>query len=321
MNFGASARPAPIARPSRVRRRGLALCVALGCSLPLDAAARSGAEQGAGSETDSGAKGEKTAIWKSQAITVTLDASLERLDHGAAEAAELAFAEWLGAAALPKLEFASAHHLSVTGERDGTNAVVAAPIVFPGHEDDLAVTLLFKDGAGRIVEADIVLNTRRHLRVLEGAPDSGATSSSCRAESENMTCGRIYDVQNVVTHEAGHFFGLPENPADTAATMFPCISRCETHKRSLGDSDRAAIASSYEATPATGTVQASACSVDVGAGAPQSALAWWSALALTCVELGRRRRARARRSGGQFRQHRPASTAAFSDGGKPERHE
>jgi hypothetical protein len=69
--------------------------------------------------------------------------------------------------------------------------------------------------------------------------------SSCVAQAES-SCGRnVYDVENVLTHEVGHFFGLGEDMTDTAATMYLCTNRCETHKRKLTASDTSVMTALY----------------------------------------------------------------------------
>jgi hypothetical protein len=207
--------------------------------------------------------------WKSKRITISLDASLERLGPGATEAVQRGFAAWLEVTALPDLEFSTVRGLAPSREPDGVNAIIAAPIELPGHEDDLAVTVSFKESDGRIVEADIVLNTRQRLDVLEAIPDGVA--SSCSARSEHARCGRVYDIENAVAHEVGHFFGLPENATDPEATMFPCINRCETHKRTLAESDRSALDERYR-DEAPGISTASACALSPHM--PRPRLSW-----------------------------------------------
>lgn len=71
--------------------------------------------------------------------------------------------------------------------------------------------------------------------------------SSCVAQQVEPACGRdVYDVQNVLTHEVGHFFGLGEDSENTASTMYVCTNRCETHKRMLTNADTTTLTSLYQ---------------------------------------------------------------------------
>lgn len=68
--------------------------------------------------------------------------------------------------------------------------------------------------------------------------------SSCVAQRDS--CARdVYDLENVMTHEAGHFFGLGEDLDDTSATMYLCTNRCETHKRRLTAADTSVLKALY----------------------------------------------------------------------------
>lgn len=88
------------------------------------------------------------------------------------------------------------------------------------HDPDaLALTITsYLPSSGRIVDADILLS-----------PDQGWTTGDA--------CDRAYDLQGVLTHEAGHVFGLGHEPDDTEATMFPTADTCETKKRDLAATD------------------------------------------------------------------------------------
>src|SRR5262249_12542106 len=101
---------------------------------------------------------------------------------------------------------------------DGQNVI---RWVKSGWDDDydpaaLAVTLMSYDtDSGRITDADIVVNAEKYPWIA-GDDISG--------------CSNQYDLQNVLTHELGHLFGLAHDPDDGNATMFPSSGSCETKK-------------------------------------------------------------------------------------------
>jgi len=181
-------------------------------------------------QTPSGA----TERWGKNEITITIDQSFAALGPSAPSAVQQAFGTWLSSGApLPPLRFDSGSGLSAKVEPDGVNAVVYAPIDIPGHKHAIAVTVGFADpGTGRIVEADLIVNSTLEIAVLEGAAPEEA-------------CAGRYDLQNVVTHEAGHFFGLDEDHSDGEATMYFKTGKCELKKRDLGPSDSSVMTALY----------------------------------------------------------------------------
>jgi hypothetical protein len=128
------------------------------------------------------------------------------------------------------------------------------------------------DGAGRSHDVANVArdargdpNERSNGHEYESGRDGGAVAprvttasnvrasenSSCVVRASEPSCNRdVYDVENVLSHEVGHFFGLGEEMSDTSATMYLCTNRCETHKRELTIVDRAAVAWLYAKEPA-----------------------------------------------------------------------
>jgi hypothetical protein len=108
---------------------------------------------------------------------------------------------------------------------------------------------------------------------------------------ESLDCKNRYDAQNVTTHEAGHFFGLGEDPVEHQATMFQTIAQCETHKRLLAATDVGAVTTLYakSADPDEAKAGARACSF---AGVPRSGGAFWVSASIFAISLLRRRRAR-----------------------------
>jgi hypothetical protein len=199
--------------------------------------------------------------WVERSVTITLDPSLNAIDRNAREAVEHAFDAWTGSAGLPALSFdVVSDSEAVSSERDGVNRVVYAPIDVRGHRDDLALTLSYIDAStGEILEADIIVNSRQRFTLVESKTDPSDARPSCVGAAQPSACGG-FDLQNVVTHEVGHFFGLGEDRDDRFNTMFECTSRCETHKRDLATDDSAAIVSLYANAETTEAVRGCALS-------------------------------------------------------------
>jgi hypothetical protein len=245
----------------------------------------------------------KQIHWAKKAVTVYIDDSLKQLGPGADEAVMQAFGQWVGSdPKLPDLSFDTGK-TSAEPKQDGMSTVSFAKIKVPGHEHDVAITVTYSnDKTGEILEADVVLNALYPMGALtakargqdhEGDKDEGDDkrnhgSSSSRREDESVDCSNRYDAQNVVTHEAGHFFGLGEDMTERTATMFLSIDQCETHKRVLSASDTTAITTLYAANedPEEAKAGPRACSFGV---APAAGSAWISGLLAGLVLLRRRR--------------------------------
>jgi hypothetical protein len=253
-------------------------------------------------------KGGAEVRWRSRASKVVIDASVEKLGAHAVSAVQDAFGTWLGSdQKLPGLTFDTTRGARVVLEPDGKNTILVAPITVRGHEHDLAITLTYSDeNTGAIVEADIVINAEYAFRVLnedEGDGDAADAKgehqrqSSCAAGGSNAKrCSDgAYDLQNVLTHEVGHFFGLGEEMSDGGATMYYCTSRCETHKRALTHVDTDSISGLYLAaageSPEAETEPQGGCAgarIGTRGSLSEAGIALGAALFL----VGRRRRAR-----------------------------
>jgi hypothetical protein len=96
--------------------------------------------------------------------------------------------------------------------------------------DAFGLTLVFYNpDTGSIYDADILLNeTLGHLTICKDA---------CPPRS--------VDIQNVLTHEAGHFFGLGHSEQHDA-TMAPDATVGQLSKRDLTDDDRAGLCATYQ---------------------------------------------------------------------------
>ena len=211
--------------------------------------------------------------WASGEVTVVIDSSFDTLGPGAREAVQTAFGTWVGSGAkLPNLRFDSANQLKATVGQDGVSSVVFAPIELEGHTNDLAITIGYADATtGRLVEADIIVNAKKPFAIVQqlaNAPNAdGKAPGEDEDSGEAKDCHGAYDLQNVVTHEAGHFFGLDEDKDDKQATMFYKTGKCELHKRNLTPPDLAVMSALYLRPIAAGP------ETDTGAGCGGASIA------------------------------------------------
>lgn len=244
--------------------------------------------------------------WFEDRVVVTLDESLDGLGPEAKAALAAAFHAWQETGApLPEVSFSRGRGARPSLTPDGVNAVMVAPIDFEGHETDLAITIGFSHPkTGEITEADIVINSRHVFSVMaerdrlaaSDAAESGNAAApalrplSCLGTSDGASCGQTYDLQNVLTHEVGHFWGLPEDFEDRSSTMYSCTSACEVHKRRLTAEDADALVRLYGASTAQGCSGAQFARGAASASSRATALAL--ALGLGGLWWGKRRRRR-----------------------------
>jgi hypothetical protein len=171
-------------------------------------------------------------LWTLVSTTITIDPSVTSLTSAGSEPIVQAFGTWASSVAtLPHLSF----DVSTTpgaAVRDGVNRIVYAPITVEGYEGALAITINYADDdTGAIVEADTIFNSAFQWTSL--------------ADGANEACGDNYDLQNVATHEAGHFFGLGEDYDDKSTTMYVSSSVCQTSKRVLSSPDVSVMSGLY----------------------------------------------------------------------------
>ncbi len=99
---------------------------------------------------------------------------------------------------------------------------------FTGNAGIVAVTPISFQGSGQITDADIILNGYHHRFSTDGRAGT-------------------FDVQDIVTHESGHFLGL-DHSGVLGSTMYPFAFVGEVHQRSLTTDDVAGVTSIYPAT-------------------------------------------------------------------------
>lgn len=102
-----------------------------------------------------------------------------------------------------------------------------------------AVTLVWHDrSSGEIWDVDIEVNEELAMLRADGEHVYGV----CPADG--CPTGLV-DLQNVLTHELGHYFGLAHTPDDPLATMWAEASADETIKRDLRPDDVAGLCAIY----------------------------------------------------------------------------
>ena len=130
----------------------------------------------------------------------------------------------------------------VKGAKNNINEIVFRDDAWPyndGFNTIALTTLTFNADTGQLLDADIELNTSGGL--ITTATPTGST----------------FDLQSVLTHESGHFFGLAHS-GHTEATMYSMYKPASTSMRTLSADDIAGICSIYgtaDRPTATGAVK------------------------------------------------------------------
>lgn len=131
---------------------------------------------------------------------------------------------------------------------DGENVIAIAPDLDTWLMQEKAEPAVFAvtyvsyyARTGEFVEADMVFNPNHGCEVEDCAGSEPALCDDTGCESGT------YDLDSVLAHEMGHFFGMghAEPGGDVLATMFCMASPFETHKRSLADDDITGICDAY----------------------------------------------------------------------------
>jgi hypothetical protein len=113
-----------------------------------------------------------------------------------------------------------------------TNVVTWIEHDWPGKSSTQAITALtFMCADGVVLDADIIVNAEDFDFTTDGGARHG--------DGE-----RQRDLQNVLTHEAGHFVGFAHSP-DPDSTMYAWVYKGETAKRDLTVGDVAGMCEAY----------------------------------------------------------------------------
>lgn len=193
--------------------------------------------------TRTGGDSGPSLIWSSREVGWVADARLtaDIADQGAAlDAMKAAFGAWTDADC-------SDFHFALSEVRANAHAeakdggpyenVVVFDAIWPYEKGIIGLTTNAYDAqTGQLFDSDIELNDEHFTFVLA---DQGCTPRS-----------GVTDLQNTLTHEAGHMLGLdhpPNRPEFAEATMFASAPPCETDKRSLARDDIEGLCRIYPA--------------------------------------------------------------------------
>jgi Matrixin len=183
----------------------------------------------------------KPVHWSGGSVEVIADASLAPLAPDVNALAQRCFAKWTAvrSAAPPtvSVEAGVAGPLGYSPGGTNENTLRFAPEGFPGADGALMITISTFDDSGVLLDADIVINGGPSHPFAELGLLSSGEGTSGQATS--------YDLEDVLTHEAGHFFGMAHAPLYPSDTMFPTAARGETIKRTLKPDDEAGIVALY----------------------------------------------------------------------------
>ncbi len=165
-------------------------------------------------------------------------------------------------------------------ERTKTNTVAFGMDRDPRLRGRLAVTAVSVDESGAIVGADILLNPSYRFA------DIGHLGAQHRCDKYP-----VYDLQNVLTHELGHWFGLKDDDGAEDSTMYPFIAPGETSKRTPTERDRLAMELLYRDSEASDEAEVG-CGASIAGHADSPKVPWFSVLGVAAMTVALRWRRR-----------------------------
>lgn len=135
------------------------------------------------------------------------------------------------------------------------------------QQSAIAITSSTVTARGKIIDSDMELNGQYYQWSL--APD----------DPDNL---ELYDVKNVITHEAGHMLGL-DHPPGEETTMYYEADPGETKKRSLEQDDIDGLCTIYPKTEAPKEDPDTGCCTHTPHRQPPPALMWL--VLLLCLSI------------------------------------
>lgn len=150
---------------------------------------------------------------------------------------------------------------SLDDERDAYNVVGWADLTDTDYDGAIAVCIVwYYRNTKHIVEVDTALNSDSYFTWWQNDPGENWTEEGAEilVDSEGETVPPYdVDVQNIMTHEAGHWLMLldlyDEDEATMAQTMYGISAEMELQKRSLECGDEAGIQKIYQG-PGSGEI-------------------------------------------------------------------
>jgi hypothetical protein len=109
----------------------------------------------------------------------------------------------------------------------GFGGVAGAGVEYSLTNTLALTTVTYNPDTGEIYDADMEVNTAEYKIVASDVPKADE-----------------YDLRSILTHEAGHFYGLAHAP-DVEATMYASYDGGETKKRDLAPDDVCGICAAY----------------------------------------------------------------------------
>ncbi|HEY5958602.1 MAG TPA: matrixin family metalloprotease [Polyangiaceae bacterium] len=198
--------------------------------------------------------------WRETDVVLTVDPSYLALPY-AKHALEAALEAWTSRAdQLPHvtLRYVDNDVSDLTGDAAmADHRIFFVPASDKRAKGALAITLVTADEETHsILDADILVNGGHLFTDVDTLDAPLARASS-------------YDLQDVIAHELGHWFGLNEDYENREATMYAYVYPAETKKRDLDVSDVTAVQLAY--WQADNPSENTGCSIG---GRPSAELGW-----------------------------------------------